>query len=40
MVARLMRTDGWRARPFWRRVSPVTQTVAALLVLTGGLILV
>jgi hypothetical protein len=40
MVARLMRTDGWQARAFWRRMSPVTQTVAALLVLLGGLSLV
>jgi hypothetical protein len=40
LVARLIGTDGWRARPFWRRMSPVTQTVAALLVLIGGLSLV
>lgn len=40
MVARLLRVDGWHARAFWRRVSPVTQTVAALLVLIGGLSLV
>ena len=40
LVARLMKTDGWRSRAFWRRMSPVTQTVAALLVLIGGLTLV
>ena len=40
MVARLIRTDGWHARAFWRRMSPVTQTMAAVLVLIGGLSLV
>ncbi len=40
LVARLIGTDGWHARAFWRRMSPVTQTVAALLVLIGGFSLV
>lgn len=40
MVVRLARVDGWRAHPIWRRMSPITQTTAVMLVLTGGLSLV
>lgn len=40
LIVRLIRRGGWYAHPFWRRASPATQTVAAVLVLLGGLSLV
>jgi hypothetical protein len=40
LIVRLIQTGTSSARTFWRRISPVTQTLATLLVLLGGMSLV